>query len=274
MSKNKLILISGLLVFISLTVYALWRELARNEQQIKMGISGVVRLSPGVGGLSRADNVHVLLFDSETLQPVAINSITPFVPPLTFYIGQEHAIGNIQLKGSYRLLILSDKDGQLKKSADGEVIGDLTPPIALSTKEVNYTLAYPFLELPSELLKSTKKTIDPSTMIQGKITVAPDLLSHVKESDRLIIMLFDATIGRPVAIKILSQFVNNQSFSIGQEDAMPGQRLKGEYSLRIITDKNNQPFESSPGELIGRSKEQISLGTNGLLFQLNQEYKK
>ncbi len=275
MSKNKIILFSGILIFVCLTAYALWRELARNVQQIESGISGVIKLAPGAGaGMARTDNLHILLFDPETLQPVAINTINPFTPPLTFYIGQENAIGNKQLVGNYRLLIVSDKDGKIESSVFGEIIGDLTPPIALSTEGVNYTLSYPFETLPSELLRSTNKTDDPSTMIQGQVTIAPELLTHVKETDRLVIMLFDPAMGRPVAIKILPHFLNNQKFSIGQEHAMPGQTLKGAYSLRIITDKNNQPFEAFPGELVGRSEELIPLGTSDLQFQLNQEYKK
>ena len=53
---------------------------------------------------------------------------------------------------------------------------------------------------------------------------------------------------------------------------MGGQPLKGPYSLRILTDKNNQPFEPSPGEVVGRSQTLIPLGTHNLQFVLDQPY--
>ena len=53
---------------------------------------------------------------------------------------------------------------------------------------------------------------------------------------------------------------------------MGGQTLSGKYSLRILTDKNNQPFQSVPGEIIGRSQDLISLGVNNLEFELDQQY--
>ena len=55
---------------------------------------------------------------------------------------------------------------------------------------------------------------------------------------------------------------------------MPGAQLKGPFSLRILTDKNNQPFESAPGELIVRSAEALPLGSHGLSFILDQEYRR
>jgi len=97
-------------------------------------------------------------------------------------------------------------------------------------------------------------------------------LDQVDSEDRLVIMLFDPKKGRPVAIKMLEKFNLPQKFSIGQSNAMGGQTLSGKYSLRILTDKNNQPFQSFPGEIIGRSQDLISLGVNNLEFVLDQLY--
>ena len=97
-------------------------------------------------------------------------------------------------------------------------------------------------------------------------------IDQLDSTDRLVIMLFDIEQGRPVAIKILNSFKPPQNFSIGQANAMGSQLLKGKYSLRILTDKNNQPFRSTNGEIIGRSKELIPLGTSNLVFELDQVY--
>lgn len=274
MNKNKLIFFGALGIFICLIGYALWSEIERNEKQIKSSISGVIRLSPGVGaGIVKTDNAHILLIDPQTLEPVAINTLNPFVPPLTFHVGQEHVLGNYPLQGSYRLLVISDKDGQLGNPVSGEVIGEVTEPLPLALESYQYFLTKPFRQWPPELQSSqNQEKEDQAAMIQGKVIVSPELQAQVSESDRMIIMLFDPQQGRPVAIKIIPHFQNNQRFSIGQGQAMPGQTLKGSYSLRIITDKNNQPFQAAPGEIVGRSSELIPLGTQGLDFVLDQNY--
>ena len=87
-----------------------------------------------------------------------------------------------------------------------------------------------------------------------------------------MIMLFDPELARPVAFRILENIQFPLDFSIVSADAMPGAQLKGPFSLRILTDKNNQPFESAPGELIVRSAEPLPLGSHGLNFILDQEY--
>ena len=108
--------------------------------------------------------------------------------------------------------------------------------------------------------------------ISGTVNVKSIFRNQLDQKDRLVIMLFDKDLNRPVAIKILTNFNPPQKFSIGQSDAMQGQILKGEYSLRILTDKNEQPFQSVTGELIGRSKDLIPLGKQNLKFVLDQKY--
>lgn len=275
MSKNKIILFSALLIFVCLMGYALWRELARNEAQIQTSISGVIHLASGIGaGVVKTDNAHLLLIDPQTLKPVALKTLNPFVPPLTFHVGQEHVLGNFELQGSYRLLVVSDKDGKIGNPAPGEVIGEVSKPIPLATEGYQYYLTKPFQQWPRELISDSESSAkaDPATMIQGQVLVTEELKSQVSETDRLIIMLFDPKQGRPVAIKIVPHFQANQPFTIGQANAMPGQTLQGEYSLRILTDKDNQPFQSATGEIVGRSADLIPLGTQGLDFVLDQNY--
>ena len=85
-------------------------------------------------------------------------------------------------------------------------------------------------------------------------------------------MLFDPKKGRPVAVKILDNFKLPQKFSIGHSNALGIQTFRGKFSLRILTDKNNQPFESVIGEIIGRSKKLIALGDKNIEFVMDQNY--
>lgn len=279
MRKNKLILLAGLAVFAGLVAFGMWRELERNEGQIQSGISGVIKLAPGIGaGIVKTDNAFILLFDPKTLQPVAVSRPEVFVPPLTFHIGQINALEGVPpLYGAYRLLVVTDKDGNLERPSGSEYIGDLTPPIQLGTEAFEYVLNKPFEGLPRELMQQRPKASaadDPKTTISGTYSVAPALAANVSSSDRVIIMLFDPQKGRPVAIKTVDQFQDGQSFSIGQSDAMPGQTLSGSYSLRIITDKNNQPFASVDGEVVARSQTLIEAGTQGIQMVMDSAYQR
>ena len=137
--------------FVGLTISALWNELSRNATKLQYSISGVILSAKGVGGgIIKTDNAHVLLFDPKTLELVASQIINPFLPPLTFSVGQDDT--RLQLRGSYRLLVLTDKDGNPNRSSPGEVIGQLTPSIPLGTERVEYSLDRPFISLPTELL--------------------------------------------------------------------------------------------------------------------------
>ena len=268
MSKNKLIFLTAFAGFVVLTIYALWKEVSRGTARLQYSISGVILSGPGARGIVKTDNAHVLLFDPETFELVASKILNPFLPPSTFSIGQDDA--SQPLSGSYRLLVLTDKNGDPNLPTVGEVIGPLSQPLPLGTEGVKYSVDRPFLVFPTELL--AVETESPDTSIRGNITEAPALQSHLGLEDRLVIMLFDPQQGRPVAIKMLPSFRPPQNFSIGQTNAMGGQQLSGKYSLRILTDKNSQPFQSVPGEIIGRSQGLISLGTGDLVFELDQPY--
>ena len=268
-SKNKIIFLVALVGFVGLTFVALLEELKRNSTTLKSSISGVIHTASGIGsGIIKTDNAHIMLFDPSTLELVASKTINPFLPPLTFSIGQEDT--KTSLAGAYRLLVITDKNRNISISSVGEVIGPLTKPISLGSEGIEYFLDRPFKKLPSEFFALTKNS--PEKTIQGIINVSPLFKDRLDSSDSLVIMLFDTFKGRPVAIKIITSFNPPQKFSIGQANAMGNQVLEGEYSLRILTDKNNQPFRSAKGEIIGRSKELIPLGTSNLVFELDQLY--
>jgi hypothetical protein len=271
MRRNRLLYFIAITAFIVLLGYALLQEMERNQKQIEGSISGVIKATPSAGSvIVKTDNAYLMLFEPGASYPVATKVMNPFLPPTTFFIGEEDALK--PLKSSYRLLILSDKDGNPDRPAVGEVIGTLTEPLKLGTEAFEYILDRPFQGFPKELQEARRA--DPQWNIAGTVNVSPAFQAQISPQDRLVIMLFDPQLGRPVAFRILENFNLPQEFRIGTMDAMPGIQLKGDYSLRILTDKNNQPFESAPGELVVRSKELLSMGTVGLSLILDSEYRR
>jgi hypothetical protein len=253
--------------------YALWQEIARNETQIRTSISGTIKTAPSVtGGVVKTDNAYLILFDPETLTPVAQHMINPFLPPITFSIGQSDAGPEASLQGSYRLLIFTDRDGNPNLPSPGELIGALTQPLSLGTESFTYELDRPFNSFPQELLQSSQPTDKTEDSIQGTVRISPDLLKQVSPTDKLIIMLFDPGQGRPVAFKFVESPSFPMEFQIGPSNAMGAVNLVGPYSLRILTDKDGQPFQAAEGELIGRSKDLVPLGTSNLDFVLDSPY--
>jgi hypothetical protein len=273
MNGRNVLIYVGLSVGITVLIgYALWQEIARNESQIQTSISGTIKTTPNVtGGVVKTDNAYLVLFEPETLKPVAQHMINPFLPPITFSVGQSDA-GPEQLLGFYRLLIFTDRDGDPNLPSPGELIGDLTPPLSLGTESFTYELNRPFNSFPQELLQSTHPEDKPENSIQGTVLVAPELRNQVSPNDKLIIMLFDPDQGQPVAFRFFESPSFPMEFQIGQSHAMGAKSLVGPYSLRILTDKDGQPFQAVEGELIGRSTELVPMGTTNLDFVLNSPY--
>ena len=271
--RNVLIYSSVTIGILALIGYALWQEIARNESQIQTSISGTIKTAPSVtGGVVKTDNAYLILFDPETLTPVAQHMINPFLPPITFSIGQADAGPQASLQGSYRLLMFTDRDGNPNLPSPGELIGALTPPLSLGTESFTYELDRPFNSFPKELLDSSQPADKPEDSIQGTVRISPDLLKQVSPTDKLIIMLFDPGQGRPVAFKFVESPSFPMEFQIGPSNAMGTANLVGPYSLRILTDKDGQPFQAAKGELIGRSKDLVPLGTSNLDFVMDSPY--
>ena len=152
----------------------------------------------------------------------------------------------------------------------GEIIGPLTQKISLGTEEYKYYLDRSFKSFPEELLYRERDP--PEKSISGVVKASPKLSNLVSTEDRLVIMLFDPEKGRPIAVKIMDNFALPQKFSIGHSNALGIQTFDGRFSLRILTDKNNQPLEPVIGEIIGRSKKLIALGTKNIDFVMDQNY--
>ena len=258
-----------MICYVFLTTYALWNEITRNTTKLERSISGVILTAKGVGGgIVKTDNAHILLFDPDTLELAASRIINPFLPPVTFSIGQSDT--ELQLSGMYRMLVLTDKEGDPNRPSIGEIIGPLTKQLPLGTEGYKYYLDRPFKSFPDELVYRDRDS--PEHSISGIVKVSPKLSNLVGKDDRLVIMLFDPKTGRPVAVKILENFKLPQQFSIGHSNALGVQPFSGKFDLRILTDKNNQPFESVIGEIIGRSKKLIALGANNIEFLMDQNY--
>ena len=270
MSRNVLLYLTGIVVFVALAGYALWQELLRNEAELSGSLSGTILATPRAGAeIVKTDNAYLLLVDPDSFQIVATKVINPFLPPTTFLVGTDDAQGG-KLSKQVRLLVLTDKDGDPNRPASGEVIGPLSPSYNLGRQGIEYTLDRPFQSFPPELLQSRQDA--PEQSISGHITIADSLKAGVSPEDRLVVMLFDPKLGRPAAIRIIPHVFDGQDFRIGASDAMGGQPLEGPFSLRILTDKNDQPLHSAPGEVVGRSNTLIPLGTHGLEFPLDQSY--
>ena len=253
----------------ALILYAINNEINRNEIQLKSSISGLIKATPAVeSSIIKTDSAYVMLFKPNSSMPIAVKVINPFLTPTSFQIGQESA--NETLEGEFRILIFTDKDGNPETPSIGESSGELMEPILIGTEKVVYTLNQRYKGLTKEITEITRNEI--SQNIQGVVNVEKKYINKIKPSDRLIIMLFDPKIIRPVAIRILSKFTLPQKFSIGVSDTFDGNFIEGPFSLRILTDNNMKPFVSNKGELIGRSKNLIDLGNNKISFFLDEEY--
>ena len=147
MIRNKLIFFSALLCFVVLTIYALWKEITRDTAKLELSISGAIFAAPGIGGgIVKTDNAHILLYNPDTLELVASRIINPFLPPVTFNIGQSDT--DHKLSGMYRMLVLTDKDGDPNRPSIGEIIGPLTQQIPMGTEGFKYYLDRPFKSFP------------------------------------------------------------------------------------------------------------------------------
>lgn len=301
MTKKAWSLVLLLVVFALGIGGALWREMARDEATLRRSVSGIVEVSPalyaaGQADIVRTDRLVLLLVDPATGRPAALKFESPLVPPQNIRIGQQDArqsgeIGN----GPYQLIGISDKDGEIFHASPGEVWGRLPETVSLGMERVRLLLDAPFrggllndggaapdiggmggmggmagmggME-PGGSGAPAAQPADPARTISGAITVAPKLAANVASTDRLIVLLFDPEQNRPAATLVIPHALIPQKFSISVPDAAPGKR----YFLRVVTDKDNNPFQPAPGEVAGRSKAPIALGTRDVAFELDQPY--
>ena len=286
--KTRSIVIVVLVVGFFIAVGAmLLREIKREEEMLAKSISGRAEVSSAlyaakVVEIRREDRAALMLIDPKTRQPVAMRMMSPFIPPATFEIGQEYA--NDVLEGAYYLLIITDKDGEIYRPSPGEIYGISKEPISLGSRELVFTVDQPFRggllnegATSAPMMTNTAgEASQPAKehSIHGKITVSKALAGNIESTDRIIILLFDPKTNRPVANKIIPHVLLPQAFSIGVPASVAKSNGGTGYFLRVVTDKNNNPFGSAPGEVVGRSNKPIPLGTKDVELEMDQEYKR
>lgn len=316
MNRKTLVIVALIALFAVLVGTALWREMSRDAEALAHSITGRLDVDPrlaasGQADLVRTDRVALILVDPETQHPVAIRFESPLVPPMNFRIGIEDAQDGQKLTGRYTLVAITDKDGEVFRSAPGEVYGRTEQTVGLGDRQVVVTLSQPFrgslsnaapgaaegapstaagrpygatAGTPSGAAAGTPSSGTagnpsgpmadetpgpPERTVSGTVSAAPELAGSVAAGDRLIVMLFDPEAGRPAAVNMLPVTKLPQSFSIS---IPPGQPLKAGYSLRILTDKDGNPFGAAPGEIVGRSAGLVPPGTHDVRFVMDRPY--
>ncbi|MFI5400988.1 MAG: hypothetical protein ACHQZQ_08065 [SAR324 cluster bacterium] len=283
--KRKTLVILGLIALFAVLVgTALWRELRRDADSLAHSITGRLDVDPqlaasGQADLARTDRVALILVDPETRHPVAMHFESPLVPPMNFRIGIEDARDGQALTGRYTLIAITDKDGEVFRNAPGEVYGQAERPVGLGDRQVVVTLSQPFrgtlfntapeAAAGAQAEAAPEPPEPPERTVSGTVRATPELAANVTAGDRMVIMLFDPEAGRPAAVKLVPVTRLPQAFSIS---VPPGQPLKAGYSLRILTDKDGNPFGSAPGEIVGRSSALVAPGTHTVQFVMDQPY--
>jgi len=294
MKPRTLLLTVATVIFVAGLAFALWREVVREEAQLAASLSGVVEVAPalyaqGVADIVRTDRLALILVDPVTREAVALKFESPLVPPQTILIGQRDVLDSEALSGKYLLVGITDKDGEVFHVTPGEVYGRTPEPLKLGTEQVRLVLDEPFRgSLFNEVGPAARPQAGaprpgasaagpleagPQRSIRGVVRASPALAGQVATSDRLVILLFDPAQGRPVATRIIPHAFLPQEFSIGLPEGVAVTPGAG-YDLRILTDKDDNPFRSAPGEIIGRSREPIPLGTEKLDFVMDTPYQR
>ncbi len=287
--KQRTILILVLIVVFALGVlYALNREVDRERAKLRESISGRVDVSPdllarGLADIVKTDRMVLILVDPTTGNPAAMKFDTPFVPPQTFVIGQDDAGSRGQLRGAYYVIGLTDKDGEVFQISPGEVYGRSEKPVQLGSEQFTLTLDQPFRgglfngTPPAGLLPAghpepgAQPAGEAALSISGTVRAAPKLAGNVAKTDRIVILAFKPDQSQPVAFKILPSAQLPAPFTITVPAGALDKSSPG-VLLHVLTDKDNNPFNAAPGEIIGRSKEPVPLGTTGLEFVMDQPY--
>jgi hypothetical protein len=285
MKRKTLTILILLFLFAALVGTALWRELRRDAEALAHSITGRLDVDPelaasGQADIVRTDRVALILVDPQTQHPVAMHFESPLVPPMNFRIGVEDAQGGQPLTGRYTLIAITDKDGEVFRTAPGEIYGKAEQLVGLGDQHIVVTLTQPFHGsltnapprgpgAPMMAGAAAEPPGPPERTVSGTVRAAPELAANVAAGDRMVIMLFDLEAGRPAAVQLVPITMLPQSFSI----SIPaGQPLKAGYSLRILTDKDGNPFGAAPGEIVGRSAGLVPPGKHDVRFVMDQPY--
>ena len=108
-------------------------------------------------------------------------------------------------------------------------------------------------------------------LIQGTITVTPELVQHISPQDRLIIKLFHPGangVELDAKNQIFTTFTLPLTFKITPSISMSGDTKYKTYSIEVLTDKDRDFLSAAAGELIARTPGPVALGSSGLILEL------
>ncbi len=278
MTPRNLLILLLVLLFAGGIVYALQREVAREEARIRSAVSGVVQLdaalfASGLADVEKTDRIVLYLVDVATGRPSALRIDTPFVPPQTIIIGREDANGPLP-DGDYWLVGLTDKDGEIFRATPGEVYGRSVSPVRLGQEQVTLVLQAPFRgglfngDMPPGMGGAAA---DPALTISGTVRIAQGLAAQVIPGDRLVLLVFDQAQQRPVAIRqyAAAEFPLTFAVAVTQADVAAS---PGGFYLRAVTDRDGQPVHGVPGELAGRLSMPVVAGRGNVEVVLDQHF--
>ena len=149
MKTKTLVILGGMGVFAAGLYWALMQEVNRETAKFSASVSGVVDvthevLARGLGDVNKQDHLLVLLVDPATGRPVASHMESILVPPQSFVVGQQEAMGDFDPQGRYYVVAITDKDGNGMQPAPGELYGRTAQPVPLGTQEIQLMLDRPF----------------------------------------------------------------------------------------------------------------------------------
>ena len=144
-----MIIVAGIVIFLGVLVYALLREVEREESTLATSISGRVEvgqglLASGQVDIKRTDRLVLMLVDPQTGEAVAVRTESPVSPPQTIVIGQQDARDGRVLYGAYTVIAFTAKDGEMYRVTPGEVFGRTPHPIELGTEGIRLILDEPY----------------------------------------------------------------------------------------------------------------------------------
>ncbi|MDH4224171.1 MAG: hypothetical protein OEW12_00820 [Deltaproteobacteria bacterium] len=149
LKPKNIVIVGGILIFVVGLTWALLREVRREEEKLNKSVAGVVSLdldfaAKGMSDVVKSDRLVLMLLDPETGEIRGMKIEPQALPPQVFIIGEENLRGMASSSGEYRLVALTDKDGEISKPSPGEVIGVYRHLVKWGQKEVQLMFNRPF----------------------------------------------------------------------------------------------------------------------------------
>ena len=113
------------------------------------------------------------------------------------------------------------------------------------------------------------------------ISCAPNTNNTKNESDfQFEVKILDQNLNEPMEFDIFDNdeiiFIERSGYIKLYDPKIEKTKIITKFDVEMSSDTTNDktPFESAPGELIVRSAEALPLGSHGLSFILDQEYRR